>query len=118
MGNFPIWIHPSCPDIKRCEIQKYLRGIRWKEGTVHATPGYFDIELVNGVRAEMTASRKVALFKFSFANGTVTSDMVMSQTGADLPGTDGPRAIYIDQATGRFTAVSIQYSDSVFESNS
>ncbi|SMQ54854.1 unnamed protein product [Zymoseptoria tritici ST99CH_3D7] len=104
MGNFPIFVYPSCPNLSECRLQKTFRGSHYKKESVQATPGYFSIELENGVKSEMAASMKVALFKFSFANGTDTTDMTILQEGSDLPGSQGTRALYIDPVKQRFTA--------------
>ncbi|KAM7207315.1 Glycosyl hydrolase family 92 domain containing protein [Naviculisporaceae sp. PSN 640] len=73
MGNFPIFVHPGCPDddFKKCAYSGYDRPVKRVPGSAFASPGYFSINLTNSVKAEMTATQHVALYRFSFP-GTET----------------------------------------------
>ncbi|KAK4217244.1 glycosyl hydrolase family 92-domain-containing protein [Rhypophila decipiens] len=68
MGQFPIFVHPGCPndDFSQCTYSGYERPIKRVPGSTFASPGYFSINLTNSVRAEMTATQHVALYRFSF----------------------------------------------------
>lgn len=66
MGNFPIFLLPTCPDLATCTMTKSKRAQAFDALSVHATPGYFTLTLTSGVRAEMTASSRTSLFRFSF----------------------------------------------------
>lgn len=91
--------------------------------------GYFAISLESGLQAEMTASERASLFKFSFADDTNVQHPVLMQDGeyiqillyiflklifigSDLPASHGHRSLYVDAETGRMTAeVSILWLD-------
>lgn len=68
LGNFPLFVHPGCPgdDFRRCAYRTEERMTSRAEGSVAASPGYFAVELVSGVQAEMTASQHAALYRFRF----------------------------------------------------
>jgi putative alpha-1,2-mannosidase len=73
MGNFPIFVHPGCPEdnFTMCKYIKQQRATSRVEGSAMAGTGYFTINLTNSVRAEMTAAEHTALYRFSFP-GTPT----------------------------------------------
>ncbi|CAK4032648.1 related to alpha-1,2-mannosidase subfamily [Lecanosticta acicola] len=103
LGDFPLFIQPSCPNITACRLQKFRRGTLPVQESVVATPGYFSIELVSGVKVEMTAAERSSLLKFTFTNSTGVNPVVLAD-GSDLPGSNGPRTLYVDASTGRITA--------------
>lgn len=104
MGNFPIFLQPFCPNITECYMPKFMRATPYVEDSVFASVGYFDITLGSGVRAEMTAAQRTSLFKFSFTNSTNVTNPVLLMDGGDLPGSNGPRSMYVNPETGRITA--------------
>lgn len=104
LGNFPIDLRPSCPNITTCKLHKSSRYTQYVTGSVKASPGYFAIDLITGIRAEMTADHKTSLFRFSFVNATDVTAPVLLQDGSDLPGGIGNRALAVDPRTGRLTA--------------
>lgn len=68
MGNFPIFVHPGCPNdnFTQCTYTTATRSVmRWPY-SAKAEPGYFYIRLKNSVAAEMTASDHVAMYRFTF----------------------------------------------------
>ena len=68
MGNFPLFVHPGCPDddFAQCVYAVTTRPINRVPGSAFASAGYFSINLTNEVRAEMTATAHAALYRFSF----------------------------------------------------
>lgn len=88
-------------------MQKFHRRTNYMPESVSAKVGYFTIELESGLRAEMTASDRAALYRFSFANGTNVVNPVITADGSDLPGSNGLRDLYVDAETGRMTAEGI-----------
>ncbi|KAH6617833.1 glycoside hydrolase family 92 protein [Chaetomium sp. MPI-SDFR-AT-0129] len=68
LGNFPLFVHPGCPedDFTRCVYATRSRATSRVEGSARAAPGYFTVELVNGVKAEMTAAGRSVLYRFGF----------------------------------------------------
>ncbi|KAK3303262.1 alpha-1,2-mannosidase-like protein [Chaetomium strumarium] len=74
LGNFPLFVHPGCPDddYAQCAYSVMHRGTKRVEGSAFAAPGYFRVNLTNSVQAEMTATMHAALYRFGFdGNGTV-----------------------------------------------
>jgi putative alpha-1,2-mannosidase len=70
LGNFPLWPYSSCTgdDIDNCVFPKTTRKVPYVDGSPKASPGYFGIQLTNGVQASMTAAKHTALFRFSFSS--------------------------------------------------
>ena len=104
MGNFPIFLQPSCADLHACPMAKTLRAQPYLSPSVHASPGYFALSLASGVRAEMTAEHHSSLFRFSFVNGTIPENPVLLMDASDLPNTSGPRLLKLDTKNNRITA--------------
>lgn len=105
LGNFPLFVHPSCPDIMTsCKLNKEDRPVKPVTDSVFAKPGYFTIDLVSGVKAEMTAGDRATLFKFTFTNATDLENPVILADASDLPGSQGARSLFVDPETGRITA--------------
>ncbi|KAH7319793.1 family 92 glycosyl hydrolase [Stachybotrys elegans] len=85
LGNFPIFVHPGCPDddYTKCVYRVSSRPVQRVKDSVVAKPGYFSIELENQVRAEMTATMHTNLYRFSFRDeGHVKRD------GQDVPASE------------------------------
>ncbi|EFQ33564.1 glycosyl hydrolase family 92 [Colletotrichum graminicola M1.001] len=75
LGNFPLFPHPGCKndDYLACKYTTEQRSLFRVNDSVVARPGYFSVHLTNTVRAEMTASERTALYRFSFSpNDTVS----------------------------------------------
>lgn len=103
-GNFPIFVQPSCPNITECKMQKHPRKTHYIPASVSARVGYFGIQLQSGLYAEMTASDRAALYRFSFVNGTSVQNPVIMADASDLPSSSGPRDLFVNAETGRMTA--------------
>ncbi|KAJ7138850.1 alpha-1,2-mannosidase, putative subfamily [Mycena filopes] len=71
LGNFPFLPLTSkeCEDndLQKCAVDRYRRSL--EHGEPMASPGYFSIPLVNGVRAETTVSQHAALYRFTYPTG-------------------------------------------------
>ncbi|EME48313.1 glycoside hydrolase family 92 protein [Dothistroma septosporum NZE10] len=93
MGNLPIFLHPECSNINACRFSKGLRDTNYIPESVASRVGYFSIELVSGLRAEMAASERAALYRFSFTNATDLNPVILAD-GSDLPGSNGPRSLW------------------------
>ncbi|KKA28861.1 hypothetical protein TD95_000292 [Thielaviopsis punctulata] len=74
-GNFPIFVHPGCPenDPAKCQFGPDQRKIARVNDSARASPGYFSLGLVSGVHAEMTATMHANLFRFT-TPGTPQTD--------------------------------------------
>ncbi|KAB5542884.1 glycosyl hydrolase [Coniochaeta sp. 2T2.1] len=83
MGNFPLFVHPGCPDddVAKCKFPQLERMTDRVNGSVAASPGYFSINLTNSVRAEMTVTEHVALYRFSFPG----TEKVEVEDGKEVP---------------------------------
>lgn len=68
MGNFPLFPHPGCPDddFQKCNFTLGNRMLPRVPGTAEARVGYFALNLTNNVRAEITASKRASLYRFTF----------------------------------------------------
>lgn len=108
MGNFPIWPMVGCPkdDINLCPIRE--RAAAYDLGTLKATPGYFTVTLANGMKAEMTAANRTALYTFYFPPARNGSDLArfgptFSIELTDLPNTRKQAGATVDFKTGRIS---------------
>jgi predicted alpha-1,2-mannosidase len=110
MGNFPIFPQTTCPndDVSRCDLKVSDRSTAYVPGSVKATPGYFGIELVTGIKAEMTVSNRTALYKFTFPavpttplTGPLSPFLLVDLY--DLPDSRKKGSVQVDPATGRMT---------------
>ncbi|KAK0617052.1 alpha-1,2-mannosidase-like protein [Immersiella caudata] len=129
MGNFPLFVHPGCPDddFTKCDYSTLYRGTNRVPGSVYASPGYFSINTTNGIRAEMTVTEHAALYRFTFPgtdhiNVTAYEDLPRESKivpysplividSLDLSGSRSNGSFAIDPKTGRATA-SGRYSPS------
>lgn len=109
---FPIFVYPGCTndDINGCVFPKTKRSVQAVDGSVSARPGYFAIDLESGIRAEITAANRTALYKFTFfgnATGNATVDAPLSPLFivdlTDLPDTRQNGSASVDPDTGRMT---------------
>jgi predicted alpha-1,2-mannosidase len=116
MGNFPIFVHPGCPkdDFKLCKYQTLERMTDRINGSARASPGYFGIDLVNGVRAEMTATQHAAVYRFGFpgwvkkrpkaeGEGRMKLSPLLLMDLVDLANSRSNGGIEVDHDTGRIT---------------
>lgn len=115
LGNFPLFVHPSCPedDFAQCKFQSMARAVARKRGSARASPGYFAVELENGVAAEMTTTQHAALYRFTFptaeggtaevpsGNADVPYSPLVLVELADLAMTRSSGGIQVDEDNGR-----------------
>ncbi|KAJ5554358.1 hypothetical protein N7513_004317 [Penicillium frequentans] len=106
MGQFPLFPQ-YCTDnvVDNCKFTKTARAIHYVNDSVTARPGYFALELVNGIKAEMTAARRTALYRFTFPeNKTQNGSMSDPLIGLDLTDLWDSRqnaSISVDSDSGR-----------------
>jgi putative alpha-1,2-mannosidase len=113
MGQFPIFVHPGCPedDFHQCNFGRNERKLQRIPDSVVAMPGYFSIQLENEVVAEMTVTEHAALYRFGFPGdpvaqtpqGEVPYSPLLLIDLSDLALTRSLGAVAIDDATGRMT---------------
>ncbi|KAF2766691.1 alpha-1,2-mannosidase [Teratosphaeria nubilosa] len=105
MGNFPLSVQPSCAGdvVEGCKFgSKYERAVDYVNGTVKAQPGYFALELQNGVAFETTVTEHAALYNFHFeGNGTVSPMFLLDLT--DLQDSRQNASVSVDPQTGRIS---------------
>ncbi len=108
LGNFPLFPQAACPgdDLNGCQFRIGDRKVAYLNGSVVARPGYFALELTSGVRAEMTAAERTALYRFEFpatagAAGAHHPMVLLDLT--DLWQSRQNASVSIDPATGRMT---------------
>ncbi|KAJ5729242.1 uncharacterized protein N7483_003750 [Penicillium malachiteum] len=106
MGQFPLFPQ-YCPDnvVDNCKFLKSARAVHYVNDSVTARPGYFVLKLENGIRAEMTASRRAALYRFTFPESkTLDGEDLNPLIGVDLTDLWDSRqnaSISIDSDSGR-----------------
>lgn len=115
MGNFPIFVHPSCPedDFSQCRYSRGMRAVTRINGTTKARPGYFAIGLNNSVHVEMAATRKATLYRFNLPTssqvpmkeGTATAPNkpLLLMDLSDLANTGHDGNIQVDPVSGRIS---------------
>lgn len=104
MGNFPIFPHPNCPDddINKCKWQQADRETAWLPKSPKARPGFFSIDMANGVHAEMTTTNRSALYRFKFNSDAELSPVILVDI-MDLPQLRTNGTASVDPSTGRLT---------------
>lgn len=106
LGHFPLFPQ-YCPEdeIDNCKFPKADRAVPYVGDSVIARPGYFALSLVNGIRAEMTATQHAVLYRFNFppaaaSNGSALSPLMLLDL-TDLWDSRQNASISVDAATGR-----------------
>ncbi|KAF5373213.1 hypothetical protein D9757_010545 [Collybiopsis confluens] len=90
LSNFKLWAFPNCTAFEHCptsiETRKVLRNVL-PDGTPDdfASPGYFSSNLSNGMRVELTATRRTAIHRYTFPAHTTEPRLLVDITN------DGPR---------------------------
>ncbi|KAF9885340.1 hypothetical protein FE257_012957 [Aspergillus nanangensis] len=105
LGNFPLFVHPNCPgdEIQNCKWQQNDRAVAWVSGSVTAKPGSFGIDLQNGVRAEMTVTKRSALYRFTFDVDSGPLSPVVLVDLMDLPQSRSQGQASVNSTNGRLT---------------
>lgn len=103
LGNFALFPYASCPgnDINNCRFPKKERKIKYLNGSVVATPGYFGLTLENKVAVEMTTTRRTALFNFRFPTGEPGNPLLLLDLTDMSDSRQDNGTIEIDSKTGR-----------------
>lgn len=87
LGNFPLFPYAGCAgdDINGCPYPKPDRAAPYVSASVNATPGYFGLQLQNGIRADMTVTNHTSLFRFRFpdldAQGKAAKPVIITELG-------------------------------------
>ncbi|KXS94270.1 hypothetical protein AC578_9656 [Pseudocercospora eumusae] len=104
LGLFPLFAYSSCTNdtVNGCHFPKRTRATPYKPESLRATPGYFELELVTGVKAQMTTAFHTALFKFSFPSDGSGSPVVFIDL-SDLSNSRQDNASISVEDNGRVT---------------
>ncbi|KAK4169965.1 glycoside hydrolase [Cladorrhinum sp. PSN259] len=111
LGNFPLFAYTNCAngDVNRCTFPKRSRAAfgGFSNSTVTAKPGTFGITLNSGIRAEMTTTHHVSLFKFTFptlgSDGQPAQPLVFQDLSDLSDSRQDNGTISVDPRTGRIT---------------
>ncbi|KAI1445533.1 glycoside hydrolase family 92 protein [Annulohypoxylon stygium] len=101
LGNFPLF--PQICDGDEVNNCKFLIGERatpYAEESVIARPGYFQVELVSGIKATMTSSEHAALYKFEFPASNGQHPLVLLDL-TDLWQSRQNATVIVDPESGR-----------------
>jgi putative alpha-1,2-mannosidase len=79
------------------------RAIGFSNASVKASPGYFGIELANGVVAEMTVTSHTALYRFNFSSSAGDLKPLIAVDLIDLPQSRSDGTATVDPSTGRLS---------------
>ncbi|TFK21045.1 hypothetical protein FA15DRAFT_646146 [Coprinopsis marcescibilis] len=105
LSNFKVWAYANCTAFERCPPslanRKLLRKVL-SDGSADdfASPGYFSTNLTNGIRVQLTATRRTALHRYTFPSGTTQPRILIDLTNDGQRSSTDPQLI-IDPETGR-----------------
>ncbi|KAE8450274.1 hypothetical protein EG329_006702 [Mollisiaceae sp. DMI_Dod_QoI] len=109
LGNFALFPYTACPgdDVDLCVYPKKSRKIQFVNSSLKASPGYFGLELVNGISVDMTTTQHTSLFRFKFpaaeAVGNASSPLVLMDLTDLSDSRQDNASISVDAETGRMT---------------
>ncbi|KAI1331563.1 glycoside hydrolase family 92 protein [Xylariaceae sp. FL0255] len=106
LGNFPLFPYAACPqdDIDQCIFPKASRVEYggFDNSTVTANPGFFEVTLNTGIKAEMTVAHHTALFRFTIPSTSNGTYPLLLQDLSDLSNSRQDNGtISVDDSTGR-----------------
>ncbi|KAH9905469.1 glycoside hydrolase family 92 protein [Xylariomycetidae sp. FL2044] len=106
LGNFPLFPQ-LCPDDEpnNCAFRSGDRATPYVNDSVVARPGHFSVEMESGVKAAMTSSEHVALFRFEFPAASEDEDQhpLVLLDLTDLWKSRQNASISVDPDSGRLT---------------
>ena len=108
LGNFALFPHAGCKgdQIDGCLFPKKTRNIPTVNGSLKASPGYFNIELANNINVDMTVSNHTSLFRFQFpatpVDGSPLSPLILMDL-TDLSDSRQNGSISVDAESGKMT---------------
>ncbi|KAK2466575.1 hypothetical protein APHAL10511_001437 [Amanita phalloides] len=105
LSNFKIFPILQCPSFEECRTSINTRPVGRNvlaDGSPddHASPGYFSSNLTNGIRVELTSTRRTALHRYTFPAGTVRPRILVDMLNdGQMSGTEP--FMTIDPSTGQ-----------------
>lgn len=107
MGDFQLFPHPHCVNdtIDGCVFPKTTRAIKYRSESVKASPGYFKLELDNGVTADMTTAHHTALYRFQFpkSSGNSSSPLILLDLTDLSESRQDNASVTVDSDSGRMS---------------
>ncbi|KAI1002057.1 putative secreted glycosidase [Podosphaera aphanis] len=106
LGNFALFPYAGCidDDVNGCNYPKKQRKIAFVNSSLKSSPGYFGLELVSGVKVDMTAAQHTSLFRFTFPSKNTTQSPLILMDLTDLSNSRQDNGtISVDPETGRMT---------------
>ncbi|KAK8074300.1 glycoside hydrolase family 92 protein [Apiospora phragmitis] len=104
LGNFPLFpqVCPQSGDdgVNSCQFRIGDRAPHYVNDSVVAEPGRFAVELVSGVKAQMTSSEHAALYRFEFPTGGGGDPLVLLDL-TDLWQSRQNASVSVDAFTGQ-----------------
>ncbi|GLB36560.1 putative glycoside hydrolase family 92 protein [Lyophyllum shimeji] len=105
LSNFKIWAFAQCSSFEKCPTSLASRKLLRKvlpNGSPDdfASPGYFSTNLTNGIRVELTATRRTALHRYIFPAGTAHPRLMVDLTNDGQRSSTEP-AMTLDPETGK-----------------
>ncbi|KAI5918457.1 glycoside hydrolase family 92 protein [Camillea tinctor] len=101
LGNFPLFPQVCANDeVNGCNFRIGDRATAYVADSVIAHPGYFAVDLVSGIHADMVASERAALFRFVFPEGENQHPLVLLDL-TDLWQSRQNASINVDSESGR-----------------
>ncbi|KAK3987562.1 glycosyl hydrolase family 92-domain-containing protein [Cladorrhinum sp. PSN332] len=109
LGNFPLFPYTNCAngDVNQCIFPKKSRAAfgSFSNTSVAAKPGTFGITLDSGIRAEMTTTHHVSLYKFTFptlgADGQPAQPLILQDLSDLSDSRQDNGTISVDPGMGR-----------------
>ncbi|KLU87007.1 hypothetical protein MAPG_06013 [Magnaporthiopsis poae ATCC 64411] len=111
LGNFAMFPYAGCPDgdVNRCDFPKKTR-VRFgafDSKSISALPGYFGLQLTNGIKADMTATARASLYRFQFPATAIDGKPSQPLILQDLTDLSDSRqdngSVTVDGSSGRIT---------------
>ncbi|KAJ3571669.1 hypothetical protein NP233_g3599 [Leucocoprinus birnbaumii] len=104
LANFKLWPFSECPSFAQCPTSLQSRKLARKILPNHtpddfASPGYFSSNLSNDIRVELTATRRTALHRYTFPDGTESPRLLVDITNDAQQSASNP-SMTIDPTTG------------------
>ncbi|KAH6648651.1 family 92 glycosyl hydrolase [Truncatella angustata] len=102
LGNFPLFPQ-ICPsdEVDSCQFRIGDRATPYAADSIIARPGYFAIELGNGIKTEMTSSNHAALYRFQFPSGHDADHPLVLLDLTDLWQSRQNASVSVDAISGR-----------------
>ncbi|KAI0599602.1 glycoside hydrolase family 92 protein [Biscogniauxia sp. FL1348] len=101
LGNFPLFPQVCVGDeVNGCNFRIGDRATAYVADSAVAHPGYFAVDLASGVRTDMAAGERAALFRFTFPEGDSQHPLVLLDL-TDLWQSRQNASISVDSESGR-----------------